>query len=445
MLRLLVDYEANALVYYVLVYPVTLADSGLAPLRAVSAVAGVLAIPALWWAARPLVGRPALLAACAALSLNAHAVTQSQNARPYAMVTLASILAYGFLVRACAGEDGRRNWPLYVVAVTVAVYLNALCGALLLAAQIAVPLARGRAAVRGWIVAVAAIAVASAPLAVLAAQAASDRDPFYWVTRPGIFDLAVAQVRLLGGPLAAVCAVAVLAAGLVHGRRAIPRGIRALVAHPATAVAAWAFAPIVVLFALSLVKPVFSDTYLAVSVPGLCLALALAATSLPRRAAAAALAVVLVSLAVGVADQTRRQYREDWRTPVHELSRLRAPGDPVLFDTVVGLVPAGYYDRALTSDGRLYVSQWHDAPMPPGVTALQSPGGYFAVPDGPPTVPLVRRLAARTGRLFVIVSHTSDQGDVVHGEAVRWLDAHCRTELKRSKAVDLVVASGCRS
>src|SRR5450432_4217149 len=69
MLHLLVNYEANALIYYVLVYPVTLLDSGLAPLRAVSALAGVLAIPALYWAWRLLVPRPALLIACAALAL----------------------------------------------------------------------------------------------------------------------------------------------------------------------------------------------------------------------------------------------------------------------------------------------------------------------------------------------------------------------------------------
>jgi hypothetical protein len=115
----------------------------------------------------------------------------------------------------------------------------------------------------------------------------------------------------------------------------------------------------------------------------------------------------------------------------------------VLFDSVVGLVPAGYYDRALTSDGRLYVSQWHDGPVPANVTALQSPGGYFAVPDGPPTVALVRRLAGRTGSLFVVIAHTSDQGDVLRGAALTWVGARCDTTVHHYKAVDLVAARGC--
>src|SRR5262245_32096316 len=67
MLHQLFEYEANALVYYVLVYPLTLLDDPLLPLRALSAVAGVLAVPALYWAGRHLVPRSALLIGCAAL------------------------------------------------------------------------------------------------------------------------------------------------------------------------------------------------------------------------------------------------------------------------------------------------------------------------------------------------------------------------------------------
>ena len=66
---------------------------------------------------------------------------------------------------------------------------------------------------------------------------------------------------------------------------------------------------------------------------------------------------MLGTLALGVALHARSQYREDWRTPIRLLAHERAAGDPVLFDSVVGLVPAGYYDPALrTSRDRLYVS-----------------------------------------------------------------------------------------
>jgi 4-amino-4-deoxy-L-arabinose transferase-like glycosyltransferase len=444
MLHLLVDYEANALVYYVLIYPVTLLDGGLAPLRAVSALAGVIAIPALYWAARPLVSRAALLVACGALCLNAHAVTQSQNARPYALALLVTIVSYGFLARACAGGGTRTQWLLYIATTALVIYLNALCGLVVIAAQVIVPLAAGRAALRRWLPAVAAIVLAAVPLAVLTAHAASGRDVFYWVTRPGLFELARAQVLILGGPVAAVCAVVVLACAVVLARARLPRTPAALVSHPAAPVVAWAFAPIVVLFALSMVKPVFSDTYLAVAVPGLCLALGVAVVSLPRRLGAGALVLLLASLAFGVAAHAREQYREDWRTPIRELAHLRAPGDPVLFDTSLGLVPAGYYDPSLTSHGgRLFVSQWHDGPMPAGVTALQSPGGYFDVPFGPPSTALVQRLARRTGRLFVVISHTTRQGDILRSPALIWVTAHCSATVQRYKAVTFVAARAC--
>ena len=140
----------------------------------------------------------------------------------------------------------------------------------------------------------------------------------------------------------------------------------------------------------------------------------------------------------------RTQYREDWRTPIRELAKQRAAGDPVLFDAVLGLVPAGYYDPSLRgSDGRLFVSQWHDAAMPANVTALQNPTSYFGVADGPPSVALVQRLAARTGRLFAVISHTHGQGDVVDEPGIAWITGHCTTTVTRYKAVTLVAARAC--
>ena len=443
MLRLLVDYEANAILYYLLVYPITLVDGHVASLRALSAVAGVAAIPALYWAARPLAGRPAVVAGCAALCLNAYAVTQSQNARPYALVLLLTIVSYGFLARACARGE-RTHWWLYAATTVVVVYLNSLCGLLVLAAQLVVPLAAGRRTLRAWLTAVAGIVVACVPLAVLTVHAASHRDPFYWVKRPGPFELARAQALILGGPAAAAAAAAVLACALVLARRRLPRTLPGLIRHPGAPVVAWAFAPIVVLSLLSLARPVFSETYLTVAVPGLCLALGLAVASLPRRLAAVALVVVLGTLALGVALHARSQYREDWRTPIRQLAHERTAKDPVIFDSVVGLVPAGYYDASLrTGRDRLYVSQWHDAPLPAGVTALQNPDSYFGVPDGPPGVALVRRLAARTGKLFAVISHTTGQGDVLREPGFAWVAAHCTTVIRRYKAVTLVTAVEC--
>ena len=144
MLDLLVDYEANALVYYVLVYPVTLLDGSLASLRAVSALAGRArrSPPCTGLRSRSSRVAPPLIG-CAALCLNAHAITQSQNARPYALVMLLTILSYGLLTRACAAGGTRRQWLLYGLTTVLVIYLNSLCGLLLLAAHLIVPLARG--------------------------------------------------------------------------------------------------------------------------------------------------------------------------------------------------------------------------------------------------------------------------------------------------------------
>ena len=144
MLNLLLDYEANAFVYYLLVYPVTLIDGGLAPLRAFSALAGVCSIPALYWAGRTIVPRRALLIACGALCaqrLRDHAVAVRARVRARAAdddhLLRPADRARARAARAASGCSTSASTALVV-------YLNSLCGLLLVAAQLFVPLAPWR-------------------------------------------------------------------------------------------------------------------------------------------------------------------------------------------------------------------------------------------------------------------------------------------------------------
>lgn len=81
-------------------------------IRLPALVAGVAAVPALFWVARPLLGDVRALAAAALLAVAAPHVLFSQNARGYTLLLLFGLLATGALARGLR-EDGLRWWALY--------------------------------------------------------------------------------------------------------------------------------------------------------------------------------------------------------------------------------------------------------------------------------------------------------------------------------------------
>lgn len=444
MLHLLVHYEGNAIPYYVAAYPLSRIGDGVVALRAASAAVGILAVVVLPWAVRPLVERRVAVLGAALLAVNAYAVSVSQAARAYAPALLVAVLAVGCLLRAV--RDGGRWWLAYTALTIALFYLNTLCGGLLLVAQAAVPLALGRRALVAWGASLAATAAAIAPLVVISARIRADRNPFYWQHRPGLYDLARAEALTLGGVPPAAVALVCLVVAAAAARSGLPRTLGRALAHRRAPLVAWAFAPIATLFVFAQLQPSFSEQYLTVALPGGSLLLAAALVRLPRRVQGPAVVVALAAALVPVWQHATTQYREDWRGAVHAVAAARHPGDPVLFDTALGLVPAGVYDRAFAArDGRLVVPQWRDEPVPAGVTLLENPGSYFGVPDGPPTVRLVRRLAAATGRAIVVVSHTTGQGDVPREAGLAWARRACTVGERRFKAVVVLVISDCRS
>jgi mannosyltransferase len=102
-----------------------------AAIRAPSAAAGVLTIPAVWLLTREITGSVRTPLACASLvALNPLHLWYSQEARPYALLMLLVTVASLFLVHALR-EEGRAAWPGFASATLLAVFTH-LTGLLLL-------------------------------------------------------------------------------------------------------------------------------------------------------------------------------------------------------------------------------------------------------------------------------------------------------------------------
>jgi hypothetical protein len=259
----------------------------------------------------------------------------------------AGVLA--FIVLTDPREDetpGRRPWIAYVLAMTLAMYCS-FVAVLVVPAQLLV-LARRRAALRRLGSALAAVAVLSLPLAVLAVRRGSGQ--LFWVPRPSqMVDTQVLQSLTSAGlqpsfhhtattyfaMWAIVAAVVALVVDAV--RRQLPW---------ATAmVLSWCLVPAALTFLYSLVsQPIFVPRNLLISTPAVALALAplISDRRFPRVLAVTTLVGVLVLRAIPVG-HSYGVSPEPWQTVTADVLAQARPGDCIAFYPEDGRMAFQYY------------------------------------------------------------------------------------------------------
>ena len=322
LVRLLGHIDAVHGLYYLLLWPVaTVAGTGELAMRLPSVLAMAGAAAGVSVIARRLAGRRAGLYAGLVFAVLPTVSLQGQDARPYAVVTAAAVLASYLLIRA-AGDPRARWLAGYGLSIVLVGYLQMF--GLLLAAAHLVTLAglswrraaaaggrpwltwRGltwRGPARRWLVTFTAAGVALLPLLIIGW---AQRAAIAWITRPGWSAAGGAVSSLAAGSLASVIVLGLLCALGVHGG---PRGrwpVQADQPVPPWAAAAgsrvlgwlavpWLLLPPAVLLVVSQVKPVYNGRYITYCLPAVALlaGCGLAALRQPVRAGALALVVAL--------------------------------------------------------------------------------------------------------------------------------------------------------
>jgi mannosyltransferase len=452
----LFGYEANGTPYSIVLWPlIRIFGTGVTLLRLPAVIAGTLSVPALWWAARRFTAPAGALLAAGLLAINPMAVWYGQEARSYAFVVLAACLAFGALPRALDRDDGRRAWVGYVAAMSLLAYCEIFAAPLALPAQALIAWRAGRAGFRRWLWSLVAVFVCCVPLLVAAVVARSRRNALYWLPKPdrSLVTLALQEFTAGFSGLTAVrWATLAAAVVLIGGALWLLRRGRAAAARGTLAMAlCWGLVPGALLLAVSFVQPVFWPRYVILSLPGLCLALALGAERLwrsPRGGIIAAACIAIVVIAAGVADAHQRTYlQEDWPPVAAWLRAERSTGQPTIIDNATVLPSLGYYDPAFRAPGgELVVQEWHDRPLPSGFVGFKDRTGYGSVPNGPPSAATFSRLAqSGHGSVWMIVSEVDDslQEDPKHGAAVAWARSHCHVQVRESVGVWVLHASNC--
>jgi len=356
-------YETHPPMYYsMLVLWRALFGASEGALRSLSVLASVLTIAVVACAGRVLRSLPgrdvAALVAALFLAVNTGSVAYAQQARPYALETLAATLAilaaWSLLERLLAGRTGARDVgaPAAALAVSTGATLwmhdTGAMVALGVWAGLALTLLvhtrgqRGRQSLVLGAAGLGAVAVFSPFLPLLALQATHVAATAFWV-RSEPKDLVAAWYLVTGGSDSTLACFGVLMlAGLVAAwRRCRPQALFVLVVLllPLSAVLAFSF----------LVKPIFIDRLFEWMTPLAMVVAAIGAVAaLPSRASPAwrvAAIAITVGLSLKATYWLLAWQREDWRGIVQAIERQARPGDLVVVVPNELSVPLAYYAR----------------------------------------------------------------------------------------------------
>lgn len=348
---------------------ISLAGTSEFSLRYFSLLPGVVAVALTLALGRRLFIAPIGLIAAALVAASPYLVWYSQEAKMYALVTALALLSLYALRRATAGPPpppmgegrggGGRWWVMVVAATSLAMYCHILA-ALLIPLQLALlsvwrPLGR-----RGWAQAAAAFAVLTLPYAPLlrwqlpmALTPAETGYPF--------FSLPEMLLVLLNGystglvPWVSEAALALFGLLLLSGAivsfspsSVVRPSLRSGLSSNTAALLLWLFLPVGAVFAISLVRPLFTDRYLIWIAPAFYLLVALGIVAWARRIRGlgpALLGLLLVLDIQSIHAQVTTPFKSDFRSAAAYVAARIQPGDLVIFHIPYVRYTFDYYYR----------------------------------------------------------------------------------------------------
>jgi mannosyltransferase len=309
----------------------------------------------------------------------------AQEARPYAITGLIAVGATFLLVHAL--ETGNTRWFAgYTAAMVLLAYANLLALLLLAAHAVTVCTFRRVDRLQRWLISAVITMIAAGPLIWAGAH---ETVALQGLTRPDLRKLATiisgmsgtwtAFWWLLG---ATVIGVVVIAAAHPRRSRHIASTTSAAGLLAWSAVLPWLLLPPVLLFAVSQVKPLYSDRYLVFCLPAFALVIAGAVSRLPL-AIPVALVVVVVGLTSTVQHNIRSEagHTEDLHNLAKQVIGQSHPNDGVLFlparlRVIDGAYPAMTHqvdDIALAKSGAASDTLYGTEIAPSAVNAAVAP------------------------------------------------------------------------
>jgi mannosyltransferase len=295
-------------------------------LRLPSALAAIAAVGVLVVLVSRWFGPAAALVAGVLLAVHPMMTFYAQDARPYALVTLAFLLATLALLRAVESPTWQ-HLSVYGIAAVGCLYLHLFVGYAFGAHLVL--LLRARAGQRSptplwrWAVVAGGVMVAATPLLVVSRRETGEVS---WIARPTIGLVQAVLTRMFGGGWLVLALAAIAIVAVVTSRHGPGR--------PVAFLTVWLVVPVLGLVLVDFVVPDLVARYGLVCVPAVA---ALVGRAAARSGRALVILAPLTAAAVLVAAGTtwRQEDRpfkyEDYRAAADAMGDLARPGDAVMF------------------------------------------------------------------------------------------------------------------
>ena len=357
--------DRGAALYYLVVFGwMKLFGTSEAAVRALSLAAAAVTMIPFHAIARRLLDRNGTYAAGALLATSSFLLLYAREMRTYAFAVLLVVVAAWTLLRV-ASSPRVRSWALFTVPAVLAIYAHWFSALVVLSLFVALALAvPSREIVRPALLAAAALAVATAPIAVLIAKGEDGGVGWVAPLNRGELDTLVrsftgAQATLLQAAILGVAALGWIGAWTVRRRVS-------LTGRPVPSLAlTWFPLPVVLTIAISLVKPLLIARYVIVALPGFALLLAggVAIVARGRRIIAIAGVTALVFVAAsGYRSVWSYAGKENWHAIVDTVATRAARGDAIIVYPATAAPAFDYYACGLPAFAGRSGTSWPRRP-----------------------------------------------------------------------------------
>ena len=362
--------EANMAFYYLLMRGWVLLGDSEFWLLSLSALFGVLAIPAIYALGKRLFGPVAGLTAAALLAVHSSHVEHSEQLRSYSLWVLLAILVTHCFFALLEDPHRKLLWVLYAFLALLFIYTQVF-GVFLLVAQWLPLLPSGARWLGVWrmLPTFAAIGVLSLPLAYV--MVTEDKGQLLWVPRVSLAGAWEVLRNIVGTDVLSSqywIAIAVLTilyvvfwiVAITGVFRPKSAGADGSSTRTAIIVLGWSLIfPFLLMTALSFRKPILYPRYLLMSVPAAVLlaayGLVRVARSAPRGriifAVSLSVMLLLAWFGVHVFDGQILTSGNDWRGVSNYILERKQPGDAVIFYNFSGGWSFDYYTRRFHEAG----------------------------------------------------------------------------------------------
>jgi mannosyltransferase len=414
-LRVLWWREANMALYYLLLRCWLHLGHSEFFIRALSVIAMVAAIPAVYWVAELLYDRRIALIASALFTFNAFNLRYAQEARSYALFLLLTVFSSGCLVL-WLRKPARPTLLCYILATILAVYAH-LYALLLIAAHwitlrlFGPPTAGSKPALPKLRGAWKTMGLASLPLLIFVAKTGAG--PIRWIHRPGIRDLLAFWQQFSGGSnwmLPTIYAAACIAAAAATWKQ-LSRGDHNWYSWSARFLLTWLLFPIVLTVMLSFARPVFLPRFMIFCQPALAI-LGAAALARLRQSwiVAPVLAGILLLSLQGIFFVYGHDYdnqRDGSGTATDFILDHAQPGDGILFHIAEARVPYEFF-RSVRAGANTASTSFSARLGPQILFPNEGRGLTFADFKARPTPQLLRTVAPDHPRIWVMLIYNQD-------------------------------------